>query len=720
MHRIHRTLPLVSLALSLLACDPPSTSMPMDAGPLPPGTDAALPPGTDAAVPPGTDAALPPGTDGGPARPDAAVDVDAAVIVEPMGCEGGGCSYCDPATWGGSVPTASTDVVIAAGHTVVLDCDAQARTVTIEAGGLLFASRMASSTLTVHGNVIVRGGLDLGTPGSRIPAAHRTELVFAGIDDDDYVGTPTREVEGPDPYFSVLTPMEVLESDVGLWVMGDGVLSAAGTEMRSWGRLLDGAGPGDATFTVEDASGWRVGDRVVLTPTATLAEEDAWAFEESTIASIAGNVVTLASAPRQPHAGCTDCMRRGEAANLSRNVVIRSADDSGHAHVMVAERGVVNLDSAELRWLGPGRCGGVERRAPLYFHQQGDAATTSFVRHVSIWGGEQGFLLVERSNGIEVNDVVGYDGADNGFRLLYDMWPCYGRCEDRNLAAPRDVIFDHVLAARVAVPRRAEDCARINHLYYGIDASGSEGSGVRDSVATGVGWDGSGDTIAGFGWAEVGSGRPADFVFTNNVAHDNPRNGAHVWHNADESSLQVPYVHFEAWSNGGYGVHWGAYQNPYTFQDLVAVDNGLESIGLKSVPLGDELRVDGATIDDMTVLAYVFVQFSPATLRNVTWTGDRPVGVTQIDGTCDGGDENDPNDETCLRAWLRFESPRFPAGVVPFRFGHPVNRQSVWEVRDFSSPDYPSLPADFDLYRADNRVAGGSYHAGFDAWLVPR
>jgi hypothetical protein len=44
----------------------------------------------------------------------------------------------------------------------------------------------------------------------------------------------------------------------------------------------------------------------------------------------------------------------------------------------------------------------------------------------------------------------------------------------------------------------------------------------------------------------------------------------------------------------------------------------------------------------------------------------------------------------------------------------------VWEVRDFAHPDYPELPADFDLHRADNEVTGGSYHAEFDAWLVPR
>ncbi|MDI1446367.1 hypothetical protein QHF85_20070 [Polyangium sp. 6x1] len=42
------------------------------------------------------------------------------------------------------------------------------------------------------------------------------------------------------------------------------------------------------------------------------------------------------------------------------------------------------------------------------------------------------------------------------------------------------------------------------------------------------------------------------------------------------------------------------------------------------------------------------------------------------------------------------------------------------EIRGFSSPDHAALPVDFDLYRADNQVPGGSYYEPFDAWLVPR
>ena len=60
------------------------------------------------------------------------------------------------------------------------------------------------------------------------------------------------------------------------------------------------------------------------------------------------------------------------------------------------------------------------------------------------------------------------------------------------------------------------------------------------------------------------------------------------------------------------------------------------------------------------------------------------------------------------------------AGMTLFEFGQTFNKHSVWEIRGFSSPDFPALPQNFDLYRPDNTVAGGSYYAPFDAWLVPR
>jgi hypothetical protein len=277
-----------------------------------------------------------------------------------------------------------------------------------------------------------------------------------------------------------------------------------------------------------------------------------------------------------------------------------------------------------------------------------------------------------------------------------------------------------VVAAKVGVAMRAEGCARIGHRHTGIAVSGGERSGCQRCVATGVGYAGSGADVSGFAWQEGGSGRPLEFVFDDNVAHNNANHGAFIWHNGAQA--QRPYENDAFWSNDGYGIHWGAYVNSFVLQSFTAVDNGLASVGVKAIPADARARLDGATLDDLRVLAYVLVQDEPNILRGLTFTGDRPVAFSQIHDPCEGGDETDPEDPESARIWLRIENPVLPSGVQPFDFGWTANRSSVWEVRGFSHPDadHADLPADFDLYRRDNQVEGGAMHAGFDAWLVPR
>ena len=60
------------------------------------------------------------------------------------------------------------------------------------------------------------------------------------------------------------------------------------------------------------------------------------------------------------------------------------------------------------------------------------------------------------------------------------------------------------------------------------------------------------------------------------------------------------------------------------------------------------------------------------------------------------------------------------AGVVPFRFGAGGNHHSVWQIRGFEHPDYPELPAYFDLVPPDQPQTEGYAASQFEAWLVPR
>lgn len=638
-----------------------------------------------------------------------------------------GGSWCDPATWGGTAPTATSDVTIS--NAVVLDCNAEVRTLTISASGKLSASRSRSSTLTLHGNLVVKGSLDYGTPTDRIGNGVVAEIVFQGMQDQNYVGTPsafdcgTRDLNDCQRGPPQDTPLLVVNSDVGLWVVDDGVFTGAGQLKKAWSKLTRGAGASDATFSVEDATGWRAGDRIMLTPTAAIAVAGyAKQFDEREIANVSGNTVTLAQAPTHTHAGCSNCVRRGEAANLSRNVVVRSFDASAHAHIMVANRGVVQLDSVELRWLGPARdCTRAQepvRRAAIYFHQQRDDSEPSFVRHAAIWGGKREFFHAETSNGIEVTDVVGYDGQAYGFVRDFDNSACGLRCMEPadDLGAIRRVQFTEVLAAKVAVANRHEDCAAIGPAI-GITAGGGD---TVDSVATGIAYN-----FRDFGneaaiyWQEERAGHSPIDLFNRNVAHNNGGNGISNWQNNTKND--TPFADNQSWSNGANGFLHGAYGNSVAYADLTAVDNGNRSFGIKSTMMSaTRKRIVGGVVDDVGPILYTFVPDYPVTMSDLKFTGDRSPAFTQVHDTCVGGNENDPADGNCIRAWLRLENPTIPAGIVPFDFGNHVNKHSLWEVRRFSHPDYPTLPANFDLYRRDNQVPGGSYNVAFDAWLVPR
>lgn len=646
------------------------------------------------------------GQDGGATTVDASPDPDGSVIDE-----NDLDSFCDGATWGGTAPTASTDVTIASGQVVLVDCAASARSILIEAGGTLVGSRKVTSTLTVHGNLEVRGRLDYGNADDRVQDGVTAEIIFADLDDGRTVGVPY-DPEG-NPQHPPL-PAEVMATDVGLWVMGEGHLTVGGQPKRAWSKLLDGAGPGDPTFEVEDADGWQVGDQVVLTPSAATATDGyADQFDEGTIAAVDGNVVTLEDAPAFAHAGCDGCMRRAEVGNLSRNAVIRSADDGDHAHIFVAESGLAQLESAELRWLGPERNGGPDRRAPLYFYRQRGASEASFVRRSAIWGSKNSFVIAEASDGVELTGVVGYDAAADAVAGGFAQFDEWGDTSEGFLATD-------VLAARV-YPNKRADGARIGYLAHGIACGGGPGSGCVRCVATGV----TGPDAAGFFWNnDIHLPAGADQTFIDNVAHNNGHNGIRLWQNSETQT--PPWQNVQVWSNYE-GLFEGAYGNPYEFGNILISDSETNSAVLQAVPLAEDLganilRIDGATLGSIVVSGYVIAQANDQTFRNVTFDGSDPIAVTQDHSPCEDGNEDDPDDETCIRNWILFENPAFPDGVLPFDFGWQANRHSIWEVRGFASDDatYADLPANFDLLRSDNEVAGGAYYAPFDAWLVPR
>ena len=121
-------------------------------------------------------------------------------------------SWSDAATWGGRIPGPNDAPVIAAGNTVILDKDVTIAGMHI-VGKLIFDPMRA---VAVHSskNILVTGQLHI-QPAK--PSIIQT-LQFTGIDEANFVGGG----------------MDMLNSDIGLWVMQSGQLQLQGQQKNAW------------------------------------------------------------------------------------------------------------------------------------------------------------------------------------------------------------------------------------------------------------------------------------------------------------------------------------------------------------------------------------------------------------------------------------------------------------------------------------------------------
>ena len=225
---------------------------------------------------------------------------------------------------------------------------------------------------------------------------------------------------------------------------------------RTFVKLGDTAQVGDNTVTLgEMVTGWRIGDRMILTATTRQNKSkktfqpsvrDSTQTEERTIRSIDGTKLTLDKPLQYEHLGTGDY--RGDVANLSRNVIVESADPQrGRGHTMYHHGSAGAISYAEFRHLGmPGVLG----RYSLHYHVVRDSMRGSYVLGASIWDSGNRWLTIHGTNYLVVRDCVGYKSLGHGF-FMEDGTEVYNVL-DRNLAVqayttkplPKQVLpFDH-------------------------------------------------------------------------------------------------------------------------------------------------------------------------------------------------------------------------------------------------------------------------------------
>jgi hypothetical protein len=194
----------------------------------------------------------------------------------------------------------------------------------------------------------------------------------------------------------------------------------------TWTKLATHAKRGETAVSVQgDLSGWKAGDRVILTGTfhpdgdekaPTLAKTSQ--TEERVVASVrtrgeeAGTIKLDKPLEFDHHA---EGDFRGEVANLSRNVVVETADPAGvRGHTMYHKHSAGSISYAEFRHLGKE---GVLGKYALHFHLCRDTMRGSSVVGASIWDSQNRWLTVHGTEYLVVRDCVGYRSVGHGFFL---------------------------------------------------------------------------------------------------------------------------------------------------------------------------------------------------------------------------------------------------------------------------------------------------------------
>jgi hypothetical protein len=355
------------------------------------------------------------------------------------------------------------------------------------------------STLHIeNGSVLVDGLLRMRPAGPEI--VHK--LVFENVDESGFEGAGL----GPE---SIEDP--ILDTDPGLWVMGDGSLDLQGARRTGWTR------------EPQEAIGWQPTDELRITPTEVEDfQSRPWSM---------GDPVPQAY-PDVPSA---------EVFNLTRNVVIAGTPE-GNSHVFIRSNEPSTIKFASFEHLGP-RCecdaseiapdeGPITGRWALHWHHnhggEGTVVEGTVVQHAPARG-----YVPHMSNDITFTDTVAYDV--DGAAYWWDP-----PAEDTD-SHTDGTLWDRALASDV----------RGSSFFLG-DSLIPGSNRIVDSVAAATVPAEFSTTTAGFQWGSKGDGVWA----TENIVSHNNRRGIYRWNNhtllelSDETTL---YNNHASFIQGAYG-----------------------------------------------------------------------------------------------------------------------------------------------------------------------
>src|SRR5579864_3452102 len=275
--------------------------------------------------------------------------------------------WSDAATWPDKkVPGKDAVVTIGRDMDVVLDVTPPALHGLTINGKLSFADNKDLELTTEW--IMVHGELEIGTEAK--PHTHQATITLTdNVKDEDFGG-----LGGND------------RSDRGIMLMG-GTLNLHGDRTNSWTKLSSTANAGATSIQVLNASGWRVGDEIVLAST----DYDPRQAERRTISAVhananGGNTITLDKKLDYMHFGriTFDVDERGEVGLLTRNIKLQASADAeqsfygGHVMAMVGSK--MFVEGVEFNRMGQNM---TLARYPIHWHLIGDAPG-QYIRNAAI------------------------------------------------------------------------------------------------------------------------------------------------------------------------------------------------------------------------------------------------------------------------------------------------------------------------------------------------
>jgi hypothetical protein len=335
-------------------------------------------------------------------------------------------------TWeGGRVPSTGVKVLIRAGHAVRYDVKSEAVLRSLHIAGVLYFAHDQDTELNVglikiqHGENLDEDGFECKTHPKEQSRSDTSVKQLSGFSAPGLccAGKPSLLVGTPEqPIAAGATARIRLHYLAGMNKESCPAIVCCGGRMdfhgqplsHTWVKLGANADAGEdklvASKTVAD---WKVDDRILITGSYGNFGGRRPQTEERRITAVHGSRLTLNEPLHHYHRGEGEL--RAEVANLSRNVVVESADPEGvRGHTMYHVGSSGSIGYAEFRHLGKR---GVLGRYPVHYHLCKDTLRGSSVVGASIWDSDNRWLTLHGTEYIVVRDCVGYKSVGHGFFL---------------------------------------------------------------------------------------------------------------------------------------------------------------------------------------------------------------------------------------------------------------------------------------------------------------